>query len=298
MNKSIDKLIVKRIYEEIFLNIQHSNIDLFLCGGASNKSYVSNRDQLRKRLEKNNKLSIFYPEDMFMELLSRKKYDLFTLENFLAENSDIIMIVCESPGAFTELGAFTSNDKILDKLVVLIQKKFKNDKSFIMQGPVRYIESQHKSNVIYFNNDMDDMEKEIEGYLDSKYWFYGNKKYARRYGYYTKGIDLISGQFYFILLLLYFFNRIEIKKMNEAIKEIYYERKFESSRFEVIYTAALKRLYKEGMLVKEIEKGLYFYKLTQKGYYSVKNLLKDVMINNRNRMINGIRLNIITAQYC
>lgn len=46
-----------------------------------------------------------------MELLSRKKYDLFTLENFLAENSDLIMIVCESPGSFTELGAFTSNEK-------------------------------------------------------------------------------------------------------------------------------------------------------------------------------------------
>ena len=61
---------------------------------------------------------------MFMELLSRKKYDLFTLENFLAENSDLIMIVCESPGSFTELGAFTSNEKTLRKLVVLIQKKY------------------------------------------------------------------------------------------------------------------------------------------------------------------------------
>lgn len=70
----MDKEIIKKIYNDIFLYIQHSNIDLFLCGGASNKSYVSNRDQLRKRLEKDKKLSIFYPEDMFMELLSRKKY--------------------------------------------------------------------------------------------------------------------------------------------------------------------------------------------------------------------------------
>ena len=294
----MDKLIVKRIYEEIFINIQHSNIDLFLCGGASNKSYVSNRDQLRKRLEKNNNLSIFYPEDMFMELLGRKKYDLFTLEAFLAENSDIIMIVCESPGSFTELGAFTSNSKTLDKLVVLIQKKFKNDKSFIMQGPVRYIESKHKNNVIYFNNDMDDMEKAVESYLNSKYWFYGSKKYARKYGNFTKEIDLISGQFYFILLLLYFFNSVEIKEMNEAIRNIYYERKFEDSRFEVLYTAALKRLYKEGMLVKEIENDLYFYKLTQKGFYNTKKLLKDVMINNRDKIINGIRLSILTDQYC
>ena len=294
----MDKLVVKRIYEEIFLNIQHSNIDLFLCGGASNKSSISNRDQLRKRLEKNKNLSIFYPEDMFMELLGRKKYDLFTLEGFLAENSDIIMIVCESPGSFTELGAFTSNNKTLDKLVVLIQKKFKNDKSFIMQGPVRYIESKHKNNVIYFNNDMDDMEKAVKGYLNSKYWFYNSKKYARKYGNYTKEINLISGQFYFIMLLLYFFNHVNIKEMNEAIRSIYYERKFDDSRFEVLYTAALKRLYKEGMLVKEIENDLYFYKLTQKGFCNVKKLLKDVMINNRDKIINGIRLTILTDQYC
>ena len=51
----MDKEIIKKIYNDIFLYIQHSNIDLFLCGGASNKSYVSNRDQLRKRLEKDKK---------------------------------------------------------------------------------------------------------------------------------------------------------------------------------------------------------------------------------------------------
>lgn len=92
----IDRVTAEEIYENVFLHIQHSNIDLFLCGGASNKTHISKRDQLRKRLEKNKKISIFYPEDMFMELLSRKKYDLFTLEKFLAENSDLIILVCEA----------------------------------------------------------------------------------------------------------------------------------------------------------------------------------------------------------
>ena len=48
----MDKTIIEKIYNDVFLYIQHSNIDLFLCGGASNKSYISNRDELRKRLEK------------------------------------------------------------------------------------------------------------------------------------------------------------------------------------------------------------------------------------------------------
>ena len=47
-------------------------------------------------------------------------------------------------------------------------------------------------------------EKVVEGYLSSKYWFYRSKKYTRKYGNYTKEINLISGQFYFILLFYVF----------------------------------------------------------------------------------------------
>ncbi len=65
----------------------------------------------------------------------------------------------------------------------------------------------------------------------------------------------------------------------------------------MIYTAALKRLYKEGMLVKNVEDELNYYELTQKGYYNVKALLKDVVIENRDHILNGIRLDIINAQY-
>ena len=101
--------IVDEIYNNIFCNIRHRNIDLFLCGAASTKEKKSNRDIIRSRLENNDNLSILYPEDMFMEMLNRKKYDLLTLEKFLASNSDIILIVCESPGSFTELGAFVNN---------------------------------------------------------------------------------------------------------------------------------------------------------------------------------------------
>ncbi len=277
--------------------MEQNNIDLFLCGGASNRSYISSRDRLRKRLEKNRKLTIFYPEDMFMELLSRKKYDLLTLEQFLAENSDEILIVCESPGSFAELGAFANNERTIGKVVVLIQKKFKNAKSFIMQGPVKYVETYNKKNVIYYNQDMDDMEKEVNKYLDSKYWFYRNRKF-RKFGPNTKEINLIVGQYYFMILLLFFYKNIEIKNMNELIKKIYFERGFSADYFEIVYSAALRRLYKEGMLNKEFNESKSYYKLTQKGYGSAKSILNNVMIENRDRIINGIRLKILRDQYC
>ncbi len=280
----MDTAVVSKIYSEVFLNIKRSNIDLFLCGGASTKDYKTYRDQLRERLQKYNYLSIFYPEDLFMELLSRKKYNLLELENFLAENSDLIMIVCESPGSFVELGAFTSNPNTLKKVIVCIQKKYKNDKSFIMLGPVRYIQSQEKKSVIYYNSDLADLENSARGCLKSKYLLYRKN---------VKDINLITGQFFFVLLLLYFYNSIKPAELADAVKYIYNKKSEDEKQFDILYTAAIKRLYKEGMLIREDSD----YKLTKKGYDSAKSLLNDVMVDKRDRLINGIRLNILSAQY-
>ena len=92
-------------------------------------------------------------------------------------------------------------------------------------------------------------------------------------------------------------DKIETKEMNETIRYIYQERKFEANQFEILYTAALKRLYKEGMLIKNVDNGLNYYKLSKKGYYTVKDLLNDVMVDNRDKLVNRIRLDIISAQY-
>lgn len=293
----MDVLMAKQIYEEIYLHIELSNIDIFLCGGASGRTNISKRDQLREQLEKNKKISIFYPEDMFMEFLNRKKYDLLTLESFLADNSDLILIVCESPGSFAELGAFVNNESTLNKVVVLIQKKYKKAKSFIRQGPVQHVELHNKENVIYFNDDMEELIREVNRYIDKKYWFYRNKKY-HKYAPKTKDINLISGQFYFILLLLYFDNKIDVKQMPTIVREIYFERNFRADSFEVLYTAALKRLHKEGMLLKLFENGENFYQLTAKGYFRAKTLLNDVNVAERDHAVNKIRMKILQAQYC
>lgn len=52
------------------------------------------------------------------------------------------------------------------------------------------------------------------------------------------------------------------------------------------------------MLNKEFNESKSYYKLTQKGYGSAKSILNNVMIENRDRIINGIRLKILRDQYC
>lgn len=285
---------VNEIYNEVFCNIQHGNIDLFLCGAASNKEKLSNRDIIRKKLEKTPNLSILYPEDMFMEMLNRKKYDLLTLERFLANNSDIIMIVCESPGSFAELGAFVNNKDTFEKVVVLLQTKYKNVNSFIRQGPVEYVIKKNKNSVIYFNNDIDEAINKIKKYLRKRFRYLVNKGKKPK----LKDLNLISGQYYFIILLLYFYQEFNVKQLINVIKNIYDEKKFDRGYFDIIYSSAVKRLFKEGLIKKEdLDDKIHQYMLTDKGYDFANFVLSYVSLENRTRIIDNIRLKIIYSQY-
>lgn len=288
--------IIEIIYNDIFLNLHHNTVDMFLCGGASTRKYISNRDKLRENLKNSKSLSILYPEDLFMELLNRKKYDLLTLERFLAQNSDVICIVCESPGSFVELGAFVNNENTFDKVVVLLQSKYKNAKSFINQGPVAMVKAKDVNNVIYFNNNIEDATKQVNELLRKRFWrfSYRSLKYRKR----TKDINLISGQFYFIMVLLYFFNSIEIKKLVQIIKDLYSIKGYNEKEFEMVFTSAIRRLYKEGILKKvQMLDGTNLYELTKKGYEQAKYILDSAQISDCTKVIDGIRLKIIRSQY-
>lgn len=111
---------------------------IFLCGKAIDGQYEkTNRGILQNYLQKQS-------EDIFIVLSERlweesfnSNIDLLTFEEFLAEISDVIVLFCESPGSYCELGAFAYANKLFsDKLVIVIDEQYKEAKSFIMTGPV------------------------------------------------------------------------------------------------------------------------------------------------------------------
>ena len=183
--------IALRIYKEIFCHTCDTSIDIFLCGGAKTKSKV-NRDAIRRNLEKYGFLfNIFYPEDLFIELLNKKEYDLLSLEKYLAENSDYIVIVCESMGSAAELGAFVNNVETFSKVIVLQDLKFKNIKSFISEGPIKYLKKKYKNHVLYYKNDSKKIASQLKNIL--------KKEYSEKKKYF-KDINCISGQCNYCLL--------------------------------------------------------------------------------------------------
>lgn len=139
-----------RIYSEKILDSIKSHLEkneskfitypkfIFLCGKAIDGQYEkTNRGILQNYLQKQS-------EDIFIVLSERlweesfnSNIDLLTFEEFLAEISDVIVLFCESPGSYCELGAFAYADKLFsDKLVIVIDEQYKEAKSFIMTGPV------------------------------------------------------------------------------------------------------------------------------------------------------------------
>ena len=279
-----------QIYDDVFSNIKKGNIDVFLCGAASTKKKTSYRDLLRNELKKAKRVSILYPEDLFMELLNRKNYDLLTLERLLATNSDYIVIVCESPGSFTELGAFVNNSETVDKVIVLLQTKYKNAKSFIRQGPVEYVRSKEKSRVIYYNADILEASEKIKKIL------YNKNNSGKKQKDSFKDLNIISGQYNFVLLLLYFYKTLTVKKLVSYIKSVYEAKEFDMSDFDMIYTAAIRRLFKEGLIKKYNSDNDTGYMLTDKGYDSAMALLSYVELKGKTKIFDKIRMKILFSE--
>lgn len=112
---------------------------IFLCGRAFStpEDYkISNRGIADKYLTTKSKDIFIVLSEKLWEDSFNSNIDLLTFEEFLAEVSDTIVLFVESPGSFCELGAFAYAEKLFsDKLIIVIDEKYKKDKSFIITGP-------------------------------------------------------------------------------------------------------------------------------------------------------------------
>jgi hypothetical protein len=144
----------RRIHDQVYKRFYDYKTTLFLCG-AGGKSGKSVRDQISDALTKGwyaYQYDIFYPEDLFDELLYGPGHqDLITLENILAASVDAVVLVVESYGAVAELGAFASNSILRKKLVCVVNARYKKDKSFINYGPIRLMRDKREGAIVYID---------------------------------------------------------------------------------------------------------------------------------------------------
>lgn len=267
--------IVEEIYQQIYCKFREQYIVVFLCGGASNRNYKSLRDKVRMLLENEKKtlwykpFKIFYPEDLLIEILNKTKdADLLSYEQFLANNSHVIVIICESAGSLVELGAFTNNEYTVDKVIAAVDKNLAKHKSFIMLGPIKYLKKRNKLNVIEYGQDEVDFAKRLSKDIREKNKLSSNK---------NSMIDLttIVGMHYFIQLLLYFFKSLNSQELVTIIGYISDKEKIAYADFKILFNAALKLLFQDKKIVKITGEQYSSYKLTNIGFETMKLMITD-----------------------
>jgi ssRNA-specific RNase YbeY (16S rRNA maturation enzyme) len=155
------------------ISIENSHVNLhppkiFLFGGDMNKSNPKKtvRALLYDHLLVNN-LHLFESlvlVEEFEDWLHDSIYpDLLTFESDLAETASLIVISLESPGALAELGSFSVNKKLKNKVVIIICDDHHNQKSYIKLGPLRQLKDE---NILSYPYKYDDLESSLPKHLD------------------------------------------------------------------------------------------------------------------------------------
>src|SRR5947199_7482918 len=106
---------------------------IFLCGAAGSKGRDAIRDYLARHTPD---LDVFYAEKVWAEIVSLGERDALQMEEDLAKLADLIIVIVESAGTLTELGAFSLSPSLRQKLLPIVDVAYQHDSSFITNGPL------------------------------------------------------------------------------------------------------------------------------------------------------------------
>lgn len=281
--------IYEMIYNDVFCKTFSQSFFIFLCGGADKKHI---RNKIRTLLEAN-KLQVLYPEDLFMDMLNRdKKADLLEYENLLADNSDMVCIICESMGSAVELGAFIQNNKLEQKLTVCINQKFARDKSFIMMGPVKHLKKINKTSVMLYKEDKPEL---LGTELTKK--FHRLQRLSQK-GNKLQSFNNLSAYIALIPMIVYFFMTVKRQELHKTLKDLLLKQNSLPLNYNQLFNASIKYLVKSGSLITKFEnfQNDEFLSLSKKGYTETYNLLKLSWAVNKTILQDRIRCAILKEQ--
>ncbi len=279
---------INMIYEDVFCNTFNQSCYVFLCGGAG-KEHIRNKVRPLLEIEQ---FQILYPEDLFMEMLNRdKKSDLLEYENLLADNSDIICIICESIGSAVELGAFVQNENIKKKMVVAINYKYARDKSFVMMGPVKHLKKTNENSVVIFK---DDDPSTLSSDITKAFRRMRKKSSSNK----AQSFENLSAYIAFAPIVIYFHQTISRKSLHKNLKVFLKERDRLPTRYNELFNASVKYLIKAGVLVTEydIDEKDETFSLSLKGYNETLDLIERSSASERTILHDRIRCAILKEQ--
>jgi hypothetical protein len=270
----------KIVKELIFVPRSESKVTVFLCGGEVLNSQNA-RSKMADIFSKYPRYELLYPEDLFDDLLAGQgQHSLLKLESILAECVDSIVLFPESPGSFAELGAFSNNKNLARKMVVVGNKKFKNDKSFINYGPNRLIKSSKSGRVTHINYEhLTDEHEQLKIYRRINDYISNIRKTHPV----VKNVANILESEHFILPCIYLMDKVINLDLYKLIK---FATSQNDSMCEIATRSAIGRLVHK----KFITKTSLGYQVTPCGSDYVRDTFKS-------RCLDQARIELINAEY-
>lgn len=281
-------IIAQKVRKDFYYPRANYKTSIFLCGAK-----INDQTKLRYKLSEmftdwhsKHYYDLIYPEDIFDELLyTKNSKDLLSLEHILAKSIDVILIIPESPGSFAELGAFANDLNLRKKIICVMDKKYKKDKSFINQGPIKLIKKENKNSVIYIDS---------SNIIKSKGNIHSTIREVKKKQLIVLKDDKISllQLEAFLIPLIYVLEPIKLETILQCLEPIIDD----ELNINSIGNTALNILTKK----RQIELLHNGYKLTNLGkenYIGLKKLPNRIKIQNKNVDLDKLRLEILNLQY-
>ncbi|UVW29857.1 retron St85 family effector protein [Massilia sp. H6] len=247
-------MVAKVVEEKIYSPSKTRKVAIFLCGADINDKSKA-RSKLADILAEKKRYEVFYPEDIFDDLLVGPGHSLLTLESILADSVDAIVIFPESPGSLAEMGAFSNDERLRDKLICFANKKYQKNKSFINYGPLRLIKSSRSGTLAHVN--YDDLDDSIEAAKIYDTFVDGIAK-IKKFNPTRRHIGNILEAENFLLPCIYLVNNIDNVSMYKILEET---TKLDAKFCEIATRSALGRL----MAKRFITRNLTGYSITMLG---------------------------------
>ncbi|MDY7108522.1 MAG: retron St85 family effector protein [Planctomycetota bacterium] len=133
--------------------LRNDSLVVFVCGAKHEDGVSSGRQELVRYARRHlSQFSFFEAEEAFRALMGRTSQDLLSLEDRFAGFSDCILVVVESPGSIAELGAFAIKDELARIMLVVNDKRYEHDPSFISDGPIKKLNRKSRFKPVIHTN--------------------------------------------------------------------------------------------------------------------------------------------------
>lgn len=210
-------MIASCVRDRVFIKSKQYKTSIFLCGAdILDKSKF--RQKIASRVFSRGMRRYFYdllyPEELFEDFLYRSnQFNLLKLEDILARSVDTVIVIPESPGSFTELGAFASNERLRKKLICIVDEKYRKQRSFLNYGPIALVKQENKKNVIYMDFSDNVTEEEEKLLLSAVNRIKKNKDINEKQLHFLQLED-------YLIPLIYILEPISLDEINRCIKSV------------------------------------------------------------------------------